>query len=332
MPHRIDASFDGDRKAPFLCKLCADLLARQKKCWPHLRDGYAGLDAALTREIAADGYSVKLQYNPRRIVSSAAAVDPESIRRRRCFLCIESLPEEQLRILYRGAYLILCNPAPIFPQHFTISNRLHVPQAIENDLVAILLLAEDFGPGWSVFYNGPQCGASAPDHLHFQAAPAGMMPVENEIVKEKNRLPVGRAGDASVLASVGLGRPVIIVEGRGRKGIADALSRVIAALREIRRMPDEPMMNLLCSHDGAQWRILMFPRRRHRPEAYYREGDGRVLISPGAVDMGGLIITAIEKDFHAVDAGQVGCIFREVSMDGEEFARLLSALSDRLRP
>jgi len=112
MPHRIDASFDGDRKAPFLCKLCADLLARQKKCWPHLRDGYAGLDAALTREIAADGYSVKLQYNPRRIVSSAAAVDPESIRRRRCFLCIESLPEEQLRILYRGAYLILCNPAP----------------------------------------------------------------------------------------------------------------------------------------------------------------------------------------------------------------------------
>lgn len=331
MPDRIDAAFDGGPKAPALSELCLDLLDRQRRSWSDLRDGYAGLDAARTREIAAGGYSVKLQFNPRRIVSATAAVDAESIRRRKCFLCTGNLPEEQRRILYRSAYLILCNPAPIFPRHFTVSNRRHVPQAIENNLSVFLRLAGDFGPGWTVFYNGPRCGASAPDHLHFQAAPAGFMPVEDEIAKEKNRIPVGRTGDAAVLASIGLGRPVLVVEGAERKGVEGALRTVIAVLREFRAAPEEPMMNILCSHDGAQWRVLLFPRSRHRPEAYYREGDNRVLISPGAADMGGLIITAVEKDFHAVDAAQVECIFREVSMGGDEFARLLSALPERLR-
>ena len=331
MPDRMDASFDGGRKAPALAELCVDLLARQRESWPDLRDGYAALDAARIREIAADGYSVKLQFNPRRIVSSIAAIDPESIRRRKCFLCSENLPKEQLRILYRGYYLILCNPAPIFPRHFTVASLRHVPQAIESDLAAFLTLAEDFGPGWSVFYNGPRCGASAPDHLHFQAAPAGIMPVENEIGEKGNRIPVGRAGGAAVLASTGLGRPVIIVEGSGRKGVEDALRTVVALLRNGPMTPDEPMVNVLCSRDGAQWRVLLFPRSRHRPEAYYREGENRILISPGAVDMAGLIITAVEKDFHAVGAEQVGRIFREVSMDEARFDRLVSALPDRLR-
>ncbi len=332
MPDRIDASFDGLRKSPALSELCVDLLARQRESWPDLRDGYAALDAARTREIAADGYSVKLQFNPRRMVSSTAAVDPESIRRRKCFLCIENLPKEQMRIRYRGSYLILCNPAPIFPRHFTVASRLHIPQTLESDPAAFLTLAEDFGPGWSVFYNGPRCGASAPDHLHFQAAPAGIMPVENEIGEEINRIPVCRAGDAAVLASNHLGRPLIIVEGMGRKDVMNALRSVVAALRKGPMDPDEPMMNLLCSHDGARWRMLLFPRRRHRPQAYYREGDSRILISPGAVDMAGLIITAIEKDFRAVGAEQVGRIFREVSMDGARFDRVLSALREQLRP
>lgn len=331
MPDRIDASFDGDRKAPALAELCADLLTRQRESWPDLRDGYAALDAARTREIAADGYFVKLQFNPRRIVSSTAAVDPESIRRRKCFLCSENLPKEQMRIRYRGSYLILCNPAPIFPRHFTVAGRRHLPQAIESDLAAFLMLAEDFGPGWSVFYNGPRCGASAPDHLHFQAAPAGIMPVENEIGEKRNRVSIGRAGGAAVLASKGLGRPVIIVEGRGRKGVEEALRTVVAALRNGPTTADEPMMNLLCFHDGAKWRVLLFPRRRHRPAAYYRDGDDRILISPGAVDMAGLIITAVEKDFHAVGSEQVDRIFREVSMGETQFDRLVSALPDRLR-
>jgi len=331
MPDRIDASFDGVRNAPALAELCADLLARQRESWPALRDGYAALDDARIREIAADGYSVKLQFNPRRMVSSGAAVDPESIRRRKCFLCSENLPKEQMRILYRGAYLILFNPAPIFPRHFTVASRRHLPQAIESDLVVFLTLAEDFGPGWSVFYNGPRCGASAPDHLHFQAAPAGIMPVENEIGEEINRIPVGRVGEAAVLASNGLGRPLIIVEGSGQKGVMSALRTVVAALRNGPTSPDEPMMNVLCSHNGAQWRVLLFPRRRHRPEAYYRDGDDRVLISPGAVDMAGLIVTVVEKDFHAVGAEQVERIFREVSMHGARFDGLVSALPDRLR-
>ena len=323
---RIFASFDGSRDDPALSGLCLDLLAQQKISWPLLRDAYAAQDSAQIREISANGFSVKLQFNPRRIISSAAAVDPASISRRPCFLCVENLPEAQKGILYRQTYLILCNPAPIFSQHYVVSNRRHIPQSIEKNMDAFLLLAKDFGPGLTVFYNGPRCGASAPDHLHFHVVPSDMMPIEKEIREDRNRILIRRLEGASILTLMSLSRPIIIVEGKELRSVETALLKAVEAMKETLPASDEPMMNLLCAYDGTQWRVLIIPRRKHRPEAYYREGDERILISPGMVDMGGLIITPVEKDFNAIDAEQIGNIFKEVSMDDDTFAKIMATL------
>jgi diadenosine tetraphosphate (Ap4A) HIT family hydrolase len=323
---RIFASFDGSRDDPALSGFCLDLLAQQKISWPFLRDAYAAQDSAQIREISANGFSVKLQFNPRRIISSAAAVDPASISRRPCFLCVENLPEAQKGILYRQTYLILCNPAPIFSQHYVVSNRRHIPQSIEKNMDAFLLLAKDFGPGFTVFYNGPRCGASAPDHLHFHAVPSDMMPIEKEIREDRNKILIRKVEGVSILTSMSLSRPIIIVEGKELKSVETALRMAVTAMQEALPAPDEPMMNLLCAYDGTQWRVLIIPRRKHRPEAYYREGDEQILISPGMVDMGGLIITPVEKDFNAIDAEQIGNIFKEVSMDDDTFAKIMATL------
>ena len=323
---RIFASFDGSRDDPALSGLCLDLLAQQKISWPLLRDAYAAQDSAQIREISANGFSVKLQFNPRRIISSAAAVDPASISRRPCFLCVENLPEAQKGILYRQTYLILCNPAPIFSQHYVVSNRRHIPQSIEKNMDAFLLLAKDFGPGFTVFYNGPRCGASAPDHLHFHAVPSDMMPIEKEIREDRNRILIRRLEGASILTLMSLSRPIIIVEGKELRSVETALLKAVEAMKETLPASDEPMMNLLCAYDGTQWQVLIIPRRKHRPDAYYREGDERILISPGMVDMGGLIITPVEKDFNAIDAEQIGNIFKEVSMDDDTFAKIMATL------
>ena len=323
---RIFASFDGSRDDLALSGLCLDLLAQQKISWPLLRDAYAAQDSAQIREISANGFSVKLQFNPRRIISSAAAVDPASISRRPCFLCVENLPEAQKGILYRQTYLILCNPAPIFSQHYVVSNRRHIPQSIEKNMDAFLLLAKDFGSGLSVFYNGPRCGASAPDHLHFHAVPSDMMPIEKEIREDRNKILIRKVEGVSILTSMSLSRPIIIVEGKELRSVETALRMAVTAMQETLPASDEPMMNLLCAYDGTQWRVLIIPRRKHRPEAYYREGDERILISPGMVDMGGLIITPVEKDFNAIDAEQIGNIFKEVSMDDDTFAKIMATL------
>ncbi len=323
---RIFASFDGSRDDPALSGLCLDLLAQQKISWPLLRDAYAAQDSAQIREISANGFSVKLQFNPRRIISSAAAVDPASISGRPCFLCVENLPEAQKGILYRQTYLILCNPAPIFSQHYVVSNRRHIPQSIENNMASFLLLAKDFGPGLSVFYNGPRCGASAPDHLHFHVVPSDMMPIEKEIREDRNKNLIRQVEGVSILTSMSLSRPIIIVEGKELRSVETALRMAVTAMQEALPAPDEPMMNLLCAYDGTQWRVLIIPRRKHRPEAYYREGDERILISPGMVDMGGLIITPVEKDFNAIDAEQIENIFKEVSMDDDTFAKIMATL------
>ena len=323
---RIFASFDGSRDDPALSGLCLDLLAQQKISWPLLRDAYAAQDSAQIREISANGFSVKLQFNPRRIISSAAAVDPASISRRPCFLCVENLPEAQKGILYRQTYLILCNPAPIFSQHYVVSNRRHIPQSIEKNMDAFLLLAKDFGSGLSVFYNGPRCGASAPDHLHFHAVPSDMMPIEKEIREDRNKILIRKVEGVSILTSMSLSRPIIIVEGKELRSVETALRMAVTAMQEALPAPDEPMMNLLCAYDGTQWQVLIIPRRKHRPDAYYREGDERILISPGMVDMGGLIITPVEKDFNAIDAEQIGNIFKEVSMDDDTFAKIMATL------
>ncbi len=326
LQRRVSAVYPGDDASPSLARMASELLDRQQETWPGLAEGYASLAAVRVREIKAGNWGVKVQFNPRRIVSSGAPVDPESLRRRPCFLCPENLPPEQRGILYRDAYLVLCNPVPIIPGHLTIARLRHLPQSLSANRETFLRLAEDFGPGMTVFYNGPQAGASAPDHLHFQAAPAGLLPVEKEILVPGNRARVGERHGAVLWRTVGLGRGIIVIEGQEAGGVIGALGEVIAALG--RSAPSgEPMLNLFGTHTDEGWRLLLFPRRKHRPDAYCREGEGRLMVSPGAMDMAGLIVTPREEDYHALDADLIGGIFREVAYDDEAVETLLALLS-----
>ncbi len=320
------AVFDGGEGTAPLADLAAALLARQKGNWPGLVGGYEALEKAGLREIRGDGWGVRIQFNPRRIVSSGADLDPESLRRRPCFLCPGHLPPEQQAILYRNDYLILCNPMPIFPGHLTIAHRRHLPQALRGNMITFLRLAADFGPRMTLFYNGPRAGASAPDHLHFQAAPAGLLPVEQEIPDLRKRTGTRQWKGVEICRTAGLARGILVIEGKEEGAVAAAAGEAIAALGRLTSSDGEPLLNLLCTHTGEGWRLILFPRRKHRPDAYFREGKERLLISPGAVDMGGLIITPREEDFHALTPDLVAGIFREVALDDAAVEGLLNSL------
>lgn len=163
---RFDASLDG------LADASLRLLEAQRTAWPQLAEGVRALSSVRIRRLPLESTSVALQFNPVRIVSTSARVDSHTIRQRRCFLCVPHLPEPQQGILVSGEFLILCNPAPIFHGHYTISHVGHRPQQLHGNIRTLFGLARGLSPAFTVFYNGPQCGASAPDHLHFQASPA----------------------------------------------------------------------------------------------------------------------------------------------------------------
>lgn len=306
--------------------LCGALLAEQTGNWLKLREGYRAQEAAEIRTVSCPGFNVRVQWNPQRIVSTAAKVDPASLNARPCFLCLENLPEAQRAILYRNEYLVLCNPAPIFARHYTISHLRHRPQQIEPVIGIFLSLMRDLSPNYSLLYNGPRSGASAPDHQHFQAAPVGTLPVETDIHASGKLRSLKIVEEVEVFRTAGLGRAVLVLKGVKQECIAAVLLRVVAAMRKAFRSPDEPMMNLLGSHRDGRWMILVFPRARHRPAVYDLDGEERMLITPASVEMGGFFITPVEKDFRALDAGLVQVIYRDVSVDEESVSRLINDL------
>lgn len=325
LPQKIYSSFTSRSAGDSLSEQILGLLDQQKKTWRQLAEGYIALELIRLREVHCDGYSVRLQFNPNRIVSSGAKVDAKSISERKCFLCIDNLPEEQKGILYHDQFLVLCNPAPIFSQHCTISNINHIPQEIENSLGLFFSLAKDF-TGFTVFYNGPKCGASAPDHMHFQACPSGMIPVERDVEEPRRKELIGEAGAVSCFIIKDYGRRVLALESADAAELESYIVKFLRSMKEVLATTGEPMLNILCSFRQNRWCVIIFPRRKHRPDVYFREGDAQVLISPASVDIGGLIITPIEKDFQKVDAEMIHNIFEEVSIDKGVLEKILGGM------
>jgi hypothetical protein len=320
------ATFDGGERMKSLPGLCLELLSEQKKAWPDLRKGSDSLRNVRERDVSCGGFSVRLQYNPGRIKSSLAAVGGIEANGRRCFLCLEHLPEAQKGLLYRGAYLILCNPMPIFSCHFTVSHVEHRCQAIAENIEPFLQLMSAFGSRWTVFYNGPKCGASAPDHLHFQAGPSGQMPVEKEIREEKRHSRMIRINGILLYRVRDLGREVVTLVGDDPVAVGDAFKAFLNALKRVLRIDEEPMMNIAGFHQERKWRLVIFPRRKHRPDAFFREGNARVVVSPGLIDMGGVLVTPVEKDFERLDAAAVEGIYREVSLEPETVEKAIDVM------
>ena len=323
----ISASFDGKTSGHSLPALCRTLLDEQKASWPDLSLGYKALESVRVKELRCNDFSVRIHHNPGRIKSTTAPADQKSIKQRPCFLCPENLPEPQRGVLYGEDFIVLCNPFPICPEHYTIAHILHGPQAFDGMVSTFLKMTRDFSPDFNVFYNGPESGASAPDHLHFQATTRGILPIEKEIGEMARLVFVKCIHSTSLSMAKNLGREVIILEGEDRTAVGNTLNSIVSAMKIVLSSPTEPRMNLLGSYEQNKWRVVIFPRGRHRPSVYFLPGNERILISPGLVEMGGIIVTPIGKDFDIVNEELIREIYKEVSVDEETIQKILDAIS-----
>lgn len=278
------------------------------------RDNYAALAGVRVKTLDVGGIPYKVQFNPARIVSSGAKVDDRSIRERRCFLCAVNRPEQQEGLPFEDRYSILVNPYPIFPRHLTIPDTEHVPQRIASRLGDMLKLAQAL-PGYTLFYNGPRCGASAPDHAHFQAGNRGFMPIE----QTWSRLIGGKVavyGRSTLYRLADAPRHTLVIDSPD-EAEAQRLFRAVYEAMPVPEGDEEPMMNVLALYDDTRWTIFVFPRRKHRPACYTAEGDARLLSSPASVDLGGVFITPLEQDFEKITAADVRQILSEVCLTDE---------------
>lgn len=296
--------------------------------WPLAHCNYAALEGVQVKNVQVNGVTYKVQFNPARIVSSGAKVDAKTIQERKCFLCPANLPAEQKGIPFANHYQILVNPFPIFPRHLTVPEVAHVPQRIANRFGDMLALAQAL-PGYTVFYNGPKCGASAPDHAHFQAGNRGFMPIENDW---RNQV-AGKVADykgSSLYWLDDAPRTTLVIES-AVQAEAEALFATIYRLLPLKEGETEPMMNVLIQYNEAdRWVVFVFPRAKHRPDCYFAEGEDKLLSSPASVDLGGVFITPVESDFQKMNATHIAQILSEVCLSSTDFAHLRTDLATEI--
>lgn len=291
------------------------LLTEQLATWKTARDNYHALRQVRTRTLTVAGIPYRVQFNPARIVSSAAKTDSASIARRPCFLCPACRPEQQRSLHLSGHYELLVNPYPIFPEHFTIAEQTHTPQSIATRFADLLQMARRLS-AYTLFYNGPRCGASAPDHAHFQAIPQGVLPIE-AVGREQRHTRLALTGDACLYSPDRDPRSTLAIEA----GTVEDACRLFRAVYDALPVPDgenEPRMNLLARYSGNTWKVIIFPRKKHRPACYEADGDARLLCSPASVDLAGVLILPREEDYRKITEADILQILHEVCLPPDE--------------
>ena len=304
-----------------------ELFASQLEQWPMARRNFDDLNSVQVAEVRFDACRMPVTFNAGRIRSTAAKVDKKTIAERRCFLCGENRPAEQEGIEY-GRYTILINPFPIFTNHLTIPDSSHTDQMMNAERMGEMLdLAHDLSD-WAIFYNGPKCGASAPDHFHFQAGDRGVMPVEEEIKKADKVL--YKSDKLTVKTIDNYVRQVVILEGKERDVLTAAVEQVMKAVGEVVVREPEPMVNIITVWDENEWRVAVFPRREHRPSQFFLEDEAaKIVFSPGAVDFGGILILPRKEDFDRlqVEKETIADMFGQLSFTDEQFAELTDKIA-----
>ena len=309
-----------------------NFLLKQNQSWQLSADNYRGLAKVGEREFLIDGCQIKVQFNPERMRSSNATVDQKSIAARKCFLCTENRPPEQDYLDLGNDFLLLVNPFPIFHRHFTIPSIRHTPQLLTGSLEAMIEISRQM-MGYTLFYNGPECGASAPDHLHFQAGENGFMPVESEFerMKQKPGNLLFQSDLLKIWAFDDYLRKMISVETNHPEEGVMAMGNLLNHFREIQPEKIEPMINLLCYFRDGKWVLHLFPRKLHRPRQFFEEGNNRLLISPASVDFGGVFITPRREDFDKITSTDIKDIFKQVCLDDKSFDVLKISIANYKR-
>ena len=299
------------------------LWARQHAEWDTVRKNYGNLYNALTRTIKVGVNTFVLQYNPERLRSSAANIDAKAISERPCFLCNENQPPEQETVMWEDKYKIQVNPYPIFKRHLTISAVEHTPQLISGRFGDMMRLARDL-KDYVVFYNGPHSGASAPDHMHFQAGLRDELPICSELPWLTMR--VINSGACFLSYNISSLRPVFYIDTSSLEDGDKYLCELLNFLPQ-KEGHDEPMVNILCWYDYNSWKIALFPRSKHRPSCY-GTNDDQFIISPASVDLGGLIAVAREEDFYRLTFPDVTSILSDVCLNEIEVAKIADNLTN----
>ncbi len=294
------------------------LFADQRARWPALRAGEAALAGLRTRVLHDDGAWVVAQANPARRGSTQARVEPQAIAARPCFLCPENLPPEE-RGLPFGELVLLPNPFPVLPRHCTVPARAHAPQRLAGRLESMLALAQALGPELTVFYNGPRCGASAPDHAHFQVVSARAVPLLEQLPLQ------GLADERRAWES--FGRRMLLAAHRDPRAALAYLEAMLRALARLQPGEDEPMLNLFLLPRGGRLLCVVFPRRAHRPACFFAEGADRLTVSPAALEMAGVLVVPEARQLDRLDAERARAIYAEVCLEAEPFARLAEELA-----
>lgn len=320
-------------KQDVIHKFVGDQLSR----WPLACDNFRALKNVLVREIDAGGLTVKLQFNPARMISSAAKLSKEDIAGRKCFLCRENRPPEQIMLKFEGRkgkkYHILVNPYPIFPDHLVIAADRHCDQSILHRYVDMLDLAGKYSD-CTFFYNGPHSGASAPDHHHFQAAPAGLIPLVNDVETCLASLaevdnPLERLTsiqDAELYHYRRFTTGVFVITSHTVKSAAKLFYRLLDCA-DVMQDETEPRFNLFSYRKGAEYRSVVIFRSRHRSHHYFSDGPDHLTMSPGCADMGGVFIVPVEDDYKKLDKALLEEMLAEVSITADTQARIIRRLT-----
>ena len=307
---------------------------RQLQTWDEVHQRYRDLENVETRELQADALTLMAQWNPARIGSTGAKIDAKSIAERPCFLCSKNRPSQQMHRVVDGAYELLVNPFPIMPVHFTLPTLKHQPQRILPMYGEMMRLAKR-NVGFTLLYNGPHCGASAPDHAHLQAVSSGLLPLQQswqrlcrnlvELVKQGDDEGIWHVADYPAAA--------FLIRTRGEAENERLFKLLYACLPPAAddagsKNAGEPMMNIITWQSGDMLQSVVLPRKKHRPDCYTAEGDACYMVSPGAVDMGGLIITPRETDFRRLTPETVNAIYKEVSLTPEQMTEVMERLQN----
>jgi ATP adenylyltransferase/5',5'''-P-1,P-4-tetraphosphate phosphorylase II len=298
--------------------LAANLFSNQVSNWSLARTNFAGLKTVRTKSFDFGDFEVNVQFNPARIVSSGAKVDAKTIAERKCFLCAVNRPAEQ-RALEFGNYEILVNPFPIFPEHFTIPHKEHINQQIKPYFADMLELSRALD-NYLVFYNGPRCGASAPDHLHFQAGTKDFLPLVNDYKRLKDTYAqlLVESETFQLFSFNNYLRTVYCIESTDIESAKDSFEKLYAYFSPLSLGRGdggevEPLMNIVCTFKNDKWFTFVLPRKAFRPWQYTAEGDQQLLVSPATVEMCGIFITPIESHFERISKEDVESILKQVS-------------------